>query len=228
MTLADIQRVQNDFLAAAMRAAKAGVKVIEVHAAHGYLLNQFLSPYSNHRTDLYGGSVKNRTRMVREVVEQIRAHVPEEIAISVRVSGNEFVKGGLIPEDFRDIVPALENAGMDLLNISVGVGETVDHIIPDASFGEAPFVSIAEVISQFATVPVCIVGSISSLKTAETIVFAKKADFVAIGRSQIADHQFVNKSMLGNEGRIQKCLRCNKCLYWNTGDSEMHCVVNHL
>ena len=115
---------------------------------------------------------------------------------------------------------------MDLLNVSVGVVETVNCVIPDASRGEAPFVDIAETIKQFATVPICTVGSISSLKTAEKIITENKADLVAMGRSQIADPNLIQKSIMDNEKNIKRCLKCNKCLYWATGDAEMRCVMN--
>jgi 2,4-dienoyl-CoA reductase-like NADH-dependent reductase (Old Yellow Enzyme family) len=226
MTMEDIRRVKDDFVTAAMRAANAGVKVIEIHAAHGYLLSGFLSPYSNHRTDEYGGNVSNRTRIICEIIKKIRGTLQQKVAISVRVSGNEFVDGGLTPADFQKIIPFLECAGMDMLNVSVGVAETVNYIIPNASFRETPFVDIAEKIKQFTHVPVCAVGSISSLNIAEKIISSQKVDLVAIGRSQIADADWVKKSMSENGKNIRKCLRCNKCLYWANGDAEMRCPVN--
>ncbi|MCK4608437.1 MAG: NADH:flavin oxidoreductase [Gammaproteobacteria bacterium] len=227
MTLADIKRVQNNFVAAAVRAAHAGVKVIEIHAAHGYLLNEFLSPYTNHRSDQYGRSTLNRVRIITEILTEIRNKLQQKVAISVRISANEFIEGGLVPENFQDIIPCLENAGMDLLNVSVGTVETVNKVIPNSSLGETPFVDIATKIKNFTKVPVCTVGSIASLKTAAAIISAKKADLVAIGRSQVADPALVNKSLTDDVAKITKCLKCNKCLYWNTGDKDMHCFVNH-
>lgn len=96
----------------------------------------------------------------------------------------------------------------------------------NANYGEAPFIDIAETIKQFTTVPVCTVGSISSLETAEKIIAENKADLVAIGRAQIADPYLIKKSFAGDEKNIRRCLRCNKCLYWATGDAKMHCVMN--
>ncbi|MDF1534552.1 MAG: NADH:flavin oxidoreductase, partial [Methanosarcinaceae archaeon] len=226
MTLADIERVRNDFIDAAVRAADAGVKVVEIHAAHGYLLNEFLSPYSNHRKDDYGGSLENRIRLIVEILEGIRSKLGSKIAISVRVSGDEFVDGGLQPSDYKEIIPILEHAGMDMLDVSVGVYESAEKIIPAPDLGREPFVDIAAELKQYATVPVCTVGSILSLSAAESILLSGKADLVAIGRAQVADYELVNKSLAGRENEIIQCTQCGKCIFVNTGDPEMYCVVN--
>lgn len=226
MTLADIERVRNDFIDATVRAADAGVKVVEIHAAHGYLLNEFLSPYSNHRKDDYGGSVENRARLIIEILEGIRLKLGSKIAICVRVSGDEYVDGGLKPSDYKEIIPMFERAGMDMLNVSVGVYESAEKIIPAPDLGVAPYVDIAAKLKQYATVPVCTVGSILSLNTAESILSSGKADLVAIGRAQVADYELVNKSLAGRENDIRQCTQCGRCISANTGDPEMYCVVN--
>ncbi|MDO9517545.1 MAG: NADH:flavin oxidoreductase [Methanosarcinaceae archaeon] len=226
MTLADIERVRNDFINATVRAADAGVKVVEIHAAHGYLLNEFLSPYSNYRKDDYGGSLENRIRLIVEILEGIRSKLGSKIAISVRVSGDEFVDGGLKPSDYKEIIPILEHAGMDMLDVSVGVYESAEKIIPAPDLGKEPFVDIAAELKQYATVPVCTVGSILSLSAAESIISSGKADLVAIGRAQVADYELVNKSLAGRENEIRQCTQCGKCISASTGDPEMYCIVN--
>lgn len=228
MSLADIERVRNDFIDAAVRASDAGAKVVEIHAAHGYLLNEFLSPYSNHRKDDYGGSVENRARLIIEILEGIRSKLGSKIAISVRVSGDEFVDGGLKPSDYKEIIPMFERAGMDMLNVSVGVYESAEKIIPAPDLGKAPYVDIATELKQYATVPVCTVGSILSLDMAESILSSGKADLVAIGRAQVADYELVNKSLAGRENDVRQCLQCGRCISANTGDPQMYCVVNPL
>ncbi len=225
MTLDDIERVRNDFIAAAVRAKTAGAKMVEVHVAHGYLLNEFLSPYSNHRTDAYGGSVENRTRLITEIIEGIRTQLPE-MAISVRVSGNEFVENGLTPPDFEEIIPLFEDAGINLLNVAAGVYESMERIVPPVSLGDAPHIGIAAALKQYATVPVCCVGSIRSLEMAESIVSSGKADVVVMGRAQVTDPELVRKSAAGREKEIRKCTQCNSCTFWTTGDPEMYCSVN--
>lgn len=184
MTLKDIERVRSDFIEAAIRAADAGARMVEIHAAHGYLLNEFLSPYSNHRTDEYGGDRERRARLIIEIIDGIRTRLGSRVAISVRVSGNEFVDGGLTPADFKEIIPLFERAGMDMLHVSVGVYESIERSLPLASLGYAPHVNIASELREFATVPVCTVGSIFSFETVETIISSGKADLVAMGRAQ--------------------------------------------
>jgi 2,4-dienoyl-CoA reductase-like NADH-dependent reductase (Old Yellow Enzyme family) len=226
MTLIDIERVRNDFIDATVRASDAGAKMVEVHVAHGYLLNEFLSPYSNHRRDDYGGSLENRARLIIEILEGIRSKLSSKIAISVRVSGDEYVDGGLKPSDYKEIIPMFERAGMDMLNVSAGVYASMEMIIPGPDIGETPYVKIAAELKQYATVPVCAVGSILSLSAAESIISTGKADLVAIGRAQVADPKLVGKSLAGREDDVAKCIQCGKCIFGNTGDPEMYCIVN--
>lgn len=226
MTVDEIERVRSDFVEAAVRAHEAGAKVVEVHGAHGYLLNEFLSPYSNKRTDRYGGTAVNRARFITEVIEGIRNRLKKKVSISVRVSGNEFVKGGLTPQDFGEIIPLFEHAGMDFLNVAAGVYESMERIVPPPHLGETPHVVIASELKQYANVPVCTVGSVFSLETAESILSSGKADLVAMGRAQVADPEIVGKSKTGREREIRECLKCNECTFWTRGEPHMYCSVN--
>lgn len=226
MTRQDIAHVRQAFIATAERAAKAGAQVVEVHVAHGYLLNEFLSPYSNKRTDEYGGSTENRARLIVEIIEGIRAKLEDRVAISVRVSGDEFVAGGLKPADFETIVPLFENAGMDLLNVAAGVYESMERIVPPDTLGEAPHVAIVRQIKQFARAPVCAVGAILSLDAAESIIAGGNADLCAMGRAQVADPEIVRKSFENRHAEIRWCQHCNSCTFWTTGDPQMYCAVN--
>jgi len=225
-TLEDIEKVRNDFIQAAIRAVQAGAKVVEVHAAHGYLLNEFLSPYSNYREDAYGGSPENRSRLIIEIIEGIRRELGAKVAISVRVSGNEYVDGGLVPQDFQDIIPLMEKAGMDMLNVAAGVYESMERIVPPSSLGEAPHIHLASELKQFTQLPVCTVGSIFSLEKAESVLASNKADLVAMGRAQVADPKIVSKSLNGEEDTIRECIQCNNCTFWTTGDPEVYCSIN--
>jgi len=226
MTMEDIKTIREAFIAAAVRSAEAGVDVVEVHACNGYLLNEFLSPYSNKRSDAYGGSVENRTRLIVEVLEGIRSRLKDRVGISVRISGDEFVAEGLKPADYKEIVPIFEKAGMQMLNITAGVYESMQHIVPPRELGETPHVDIAAEIKQFATVPVCAVGSVFSVETAESILSSGKADLIALGRAQMADPAIVKKSQEGRETDIRKCIQDNKCTFWTTGDPEVYCTIN--
>lgn len=223
----DIDRVRGEFVEAAFRGVVAGAQVIEFHAAHGYLLHNFLSNRTNRRKDAYGGSLENRTRLLREIIEQTRKKVGDGAILSVRVSITDFLEGGLEPEDYATITPILEKAGMDLINVSVGTQtETLDRCMPGKKLGEAPNVDVIARMRNYTTLPMITVGAIGSLATAESILSQKKADLVAIGRSQVADQDFVRKSAKGLEEEIRKCIRCNRCCFWTVGEDRMHCAVN--
>jgi 2,4-dienoyl-CoA reductase-like NADH-dependent reductase (Old Yellow Enzyme family) len=228
MTAGDIEYIRNAFIDAAGRAAEAGADVVEVHACHGYLLNEFLSPYSNKRTDAYGGSAENRARLIVEIIEGIRGRLKDRIAVSVRISGDEFVEGGLKPDDFKEIVPMFEKAGIDMIHVSAGVYESMERIVPPKSLGPTPHVDIAGRIKQFAAVPVCAVGSIMSrgLEAADAVLADGKADLCALGRAQMADPYLVKKSLAGRQDEITRCKHCNSCTFWTTGDPEVYCAVN--
>jgi 2,4-dienoyl-CoA reductase-like NADH-dependent reductase (Old Yellow Enzyme family) len=227
MTKEDIERVRNQFVEASYRGALAGAQVIEFHAAHGYLLHGFLSSRTNKRKDKYGGCLENRTSFLKEIIKQSRKKIGDDVIISVRISAKDFLEDGLEPEDYKTIIPILEKAGVDIFHVSVGTQtESFKRCMPGKDLGEAPHVEIISQIKGYTNLPVIAVGSITSLKTAESILTEKKADLIAIGRSQVADQDFVRKSAQGKEGEIRKCIRCNKCCFWLHGESKMHCSVN--
>ena len=233
MTLDEIRIVKEDYIASAVRAEKAGAQLIELNAAHGYLLNQFLSPYSNVRTDQYGGSVENRVRLLREILEGVKSSVSNDVIIVVRVSCEEFVKGGLHPSDYKEILPILEKAGMDLLNISVAVLPSMEKLYPfiysggkEKKPGEAPYLDLACELKKYTNVPTCYCSFVSSPETVEKIVSEGKSDFVAMGRAQMADQNLVKKTIEGKENEIVKCVYDDKCLFFMTGLGQVYCTVN--
>lgn len=226
MNRTDIARVREGYIDTAARCAEAGAEVIEVHAGHGYLLNEFLSPFSNKREDAYGGSPENRARLTVEIIDGIRRRLGDEIAISVRISGDEFVEGGLKPADYEPMMPLFEQAGMDMLHVSAGVYASMERVVPPPSMGETPHVPIAEAIKAFTVVPVCTVGSIFSIATAEEILACGKADLCAMGRAQMADPAIVRKSFNGHEDEVTSCMKCNACTFWTTGDPYAYCMAN--
>jgi 2,4-dienoyl-CoA reductase-like NADH-dependent reductase (Old Yellow Enzyme family) len=222
MSLTDIQQVIGEFVSAAVRAVSAGAALVEIHAAHGYLLNEFLSPYSNKRTDAYGGDAERRIRIIVEILQGIRAKLANRCAISVRVSANEYVEGGLTPNDFAGIVPELDQAGMDMLNVSAGVYESMEKVLK----GDASHVHLARELATYTSKPVCAVGSIMTLAQADEIVRAGHVDMTAMARAQIADPDLVRKSRLGRAEQIRRCTQCNQCTFWTIGDPYMYCPVN--
>ena len=193
---------------AALRAKKAGFDAIELHGAHGYLINQFMSPYSNKRTDAYGGSFENRIRFALEVIDNIKTKVGKDFPIIFRMSSEEKVEGGLTLEDSKKIAQSMETAGIHAVHVSIGVYQTVFYTIPTVDIPVAFNVDAAASIKSVVTIPVITVGRINDPILAEKIIDQNKADFVAIGRGQIADSEFCNKSINDNFESIVKCIGC--------------------
>jgi len=179
----DIREVVDAFAAAARRACEAGFRVIEVHAAHGYLLHEFLSPLSNQRTDSYGGSFENRTRIVREVVAAVREVWTEQFPLFVRISATDWVDGGWDIQQSVELARGLKKLGVDLIDCSSG-GNIAQAKIPVGPAYQTPF---AEQIRREAGVVTGAVGMITSPSQAEQIVAEGQADAVFLARELLRD-----------------------------------------
>lgn len=182
LSLADIDQVVADFAEAARRALRAGFDVLEVHAAHGYLLHEFLSPLSNRREDDYGGTFANRVRLLLRVVDSIRAAVPEATPLLVRISATDWIEGGWTANDSVALAGLLREAGVDLIDVSTG-GNAPADIPVDAGY-QVPF---ARRIRDEAGVPVGAVGLITEPKQAEELVAEGHADAVLLARAMLRD-----------------------------------------
>jgi 2,4-dienoyl-CoA reductase-like NADH-dependent reductase (Old Yellow Enzyme family) len=182
LTAADIDRVVDDFTAAAGRALRAGFDVLEIHAAHGYLLHQFLSPLSNRREDEYGGSFDNRVRLLLRIVDAVRASVPDETPLLVRISATDWVEDGWTGDDSVALARQLQAHGVDLVDVSTGGNVLAD--IPVEPGYQVPF---ARRIRDEAGVPTGAVGLITEPKQAEEIVAAGQADVVLLARALLRD-----------------------------------------
>ncbi len=180
---AGLQRLVRSFAEATERARTAGFRVVEVHAAHGYLLHQFLSPLSNQRTDSYGGSFENRVRLTREVVRAVRARWPEELPLLVRLSATDWVEGGWTAEESVALVKLLAEDGADLIDCSSG-GAVPGAKIPAGPGYQTPF---AERIRREAGIPTGTVGLIRSAFQAEHILRTEQADLVILARELLRD-----------------------------------------
>jgi 2,4-dienoyl-CoA reductase-like NADH-dependent reductase (Old Yellow Enzyme family) len=173
-----IRRVVDAFATAATRAAAAGVKIIEIHAAHGYLLHEFLSPLINRRTDEYGGSFENRTRALRETVEAVRRVWPEHLPLLVRISATDWVPGGWDVDEAVQLARALKSLGVDMIDCSSG------GAVPRAKISVEPGyqVAFAERIRREAQIPTAAVGMITDAKQADDIIRNGHADMVFMAR----------------------------------------------
>jgi 2,4-dienoyl-CoA reductase-like NADH-dependent reductase (Old Yellow Enzyme family) len=186
LSLDGIAHVTATFVAAARRAREAGFGVIEIHAAHGYLLHEFLSPLSNQRQDQYGGSFENRTRLLREVVSAVRAMWPEELPLFVRISATDWTEGGWDIEQSIELARQLKPLGVDFIDCSSG-GNAAQATIPIGPGYQAPF---AERIRREAGILTGAVGLITEASQAEQIVASGQADAVLVARELLRDPYF--------------------------------------
>lgn len=186
MSMADIEQLKTDFKTATERAVEAGFKVIEIHAAHGYLLNEFLSPLSNKRTDEYGGSFENRIRLLLEIVEVIRSVFPESLPLFVRISASEWIEGGWLADDSVQLAKILKTKAVDLIDCSSG-GNSYNQKIAVRPLYQ---VSFAEQVKREAEILTGAVGIITTAQEAEDILQQGKADMIVIARQFLRDPYF--------------------------------------
>ena len=205
---------------------KCGFEMCTVHAGHGWLLSQFLSPLSNQRKDGYGGSLENRARLCVEVVEAIKKTCGKNFVIELRISGDEFVENGFHLEDMIEFCKMIE-AKVDILHVSAGlhgVPSGLMRMFPSNLLPHGCNVYLAEAIKKNVHIPVATVGGISSPEEAEDIIASGKADFVSLARALIADPDFPNKARHGIP--VRPCLRCLNCLKSMNDCRHLSCAVN--
>jgi len=209
MTIDDIKRVQESFLLAALRAEKAGLDGIELHGAHGYLIDQFMSPVINWRQDEYGGSIENRMRFGLEIVEMIKAEVGKNFIIGYRMGGNEPTL-----EEGISIAKALEDKGVDILHVSAGIqGDTVPEVPKDFPYNWIVYCGTE--IKKVVKIPVIVVNGIKATCQASYLIENNLADFVAVGRGHLVDPNWANKASINKAAN--PCLKCPKCLWFRDG-----------
>ncbi len=206
----EIRGLVEAFGHAARRAREAGFDAVEIHGTHGYLINQFLSPYSNKRTDEYGGSPGARRRFPMEVYDAVRAAVGEDFPVLFRINADEGVEGGITPEEGRDFARVLEQAGVDALHVSGGVYGSPLPIIPTMYEPLLPLAGYAADIKAEVSIPVIAVGKIHDPEAGEQLIADAEADFVSLGRALITDSHFARKIELGQIKNIRKCIECNQ------------------
>ena len=212
LTVDQINSLQHKFAEAAERACEAGADGIELHMAHGYLLCGFLSPFSNARTDQFGGSLERRLSFPLQVLSLIRKKIPSPFIIGCRISGDEQVEGGLTLKETVPVTKSLENAGADYIHVSCCNNASGHKNIPSYYEPMGVFVEFAEAIKQTVNIPVISVGRIHDLDLAEKILAGKKADMTAIARPFVADPDFGLKIEKPASLKGPNCLSCNRCI----------------
>ena len=212
---ATIDYIVERFGDAAEMAKLGGVDLVMIHAGHGWLLHQFLSPLNNRRTDRYGGSLENRARITMEVIANIRKKCGEDFPIEVRMSGTEIVEGGLTLQDQIEFAKLLDGK-VDLIHVTSGtfhVPSTNQHMIPNGFLPQGCNVYLAEAIKkEMKHTPVVTVGALGDPELMESIIAEGRADIVALARPLLADPELPNKLKAGQVEKIFPCLRCMACI----------------
>jgi len=221
----EIQKIVEAFGEAARRVKETGADGVEIHMAHGYLINQFLSPFSNKREDEYGGDADRRMRMAIDVLRTVRNQVGPDFTVLCRLSADEYVEGGLKLEDTKEIAKALERNGADALHISACVAASGYLNHPPYYAEEGVFVHLAQGIKSTVSIPVIAVGRIRTPELANKIVEERKADLISMGRALIADPYLPLKALEGRADDIVPCISCNRCIQ-SIRKGALQCAVN--
>jgi len=209
MSIAEIHSEQKEYARSCQLAVSSGFDAIEIHACHGYLLHTFLSPRTNKRTDMYGGSWRNRKRILVEIAEQVRYACPG-VAVGVRISAEEHFEGGLTEEDMTDVAQEMERIGLDFINLSDGGGYEDGSLIPPIKMAKH-LPEHGEAFKKAVNIPVMIASQHDPVKANENIG-AAKFDIQSLGRQLFVDPEYANKLMEGRHKEIVRCTRCDTCL----------------
>jgi 2,4-dienoyl-CoA reductase-like NADH-dependent reductase (Old Yellow Enzyme family)/NADPH-dependent 2,4-dienoyl-CoA reductase/sulfur reductase-like enzyme len=225
LSVGEIEEITEAFVAAANRVKTIGADGVELHMAHGYLLCSFLSPFSNRREDQYGGNIPGRTRFAREVLKSVRNRLGSEFPISCRLSGDEYVDGGLTIDETKQIAQVLETEGANVLHVSAcnAASGYLNH--PPYYIKEGVFVHLAQAIKSVVNIPVITVGRIRNPAMADEILRDGKADLVSMGRALLADPHMPRKAREGHMEEINFCISCNRCIQ-TYRKGEVRCAVN--
>lgn len=218
MTVEQIKTLVSQFIAAAKRAQKADADGVELHAAHGYLIQQFLSPYTNRRTDEYGGPLENRMRFIQEIISGIRKECGAGFPISVRLSVDEFYEKigypgqGILLEEGVEIAKRLESFGIDVINVSSGNYDTEQTSCEPISFEPGWRKYLAKAVKEAVGLPVIAANLIRSPEQAETQLAQGIQDFISMGRPFLSDPAWAKKAQEGRSDEILKCICCLYCM----------------
>lgn len=222
----EIHTLIGKFAKAALRAKRAGAKIVELHGAHGYLIGQFLSPLSNKRNDEYGGSLTNRTRFFCEIIKETKRQLGSDFPIICRISIDECLQGGIKPKDSLEIAEVLTQAGADCINITMGIYGQKGKIYPTNIQDQKIRFQTASKIRKMLKIPIICGGRIANLFEAERMLEAGKADLIGMARALIADPHLVIKSIKHSINSIVACKWCNQCTYDSRKFQRLNCAVN--
>ena len=226
LTIHGIHEIVQKFGDAAERAKQAGFELIEIHGAHGYLINQFLSKVSNIREDEYGGDTVGRSRFALEIIEEIRRRIGPEFPLSFKISAQEFVPEGLTVTESIEILKLLAKAGVDVVQVSAGNDITPEWICQPMFMKKACLAESAAQVKKALNIPVMAVGRINDPIIANEVLSKGQADLVCIGRGLLADPDMPNKAREGRLDEIRICIACNTCMESIFRKGRIECLVN--
>lgn len=229
MSVEDIDAVCDQFAQAALRARQAGARMVQLQASNGYLLSSFLSPWTNHRHDAYGGSPLKRARFLLEVIDRIHRVTAGELEVSVRLGIDDCVgANGQQPELLQDVVAALENAGTSAIMCSITIKETFRYMLSAHPTIQQQFVEGVRLIKSFTSLPVGYAGFIGSLQEAENQLQLGHCDLIGMSRALFADNDLINKSLAGHEDKVQQCRFDGNCFRDKSNPQldRVYCCVN--
>jgi 2,4-dienoyl-CoA reductase-like NADH-dependent reductase (Old Yellow Enzyme family) len=229
MTIEQIQKTIEDFKRGAVRAKEAGFDGVQIHAAHGYLLSQFLSPFFNRREDEYGGSIVNRARMILEVFRHIREGVGERFPVLIKINSQDFMEGGLTVEEMLEVAAMLQSEGIDAIELSGGAHHSGKYMPLRTGNLESPenevyYMYEASRYKEKIRVPLMVVGGIRSYQVAEKIVREGLADYVSLARPLIREPDLINRWKSGDL-RKAMCKSDNQCLVSALQGKGLSCVA---
>ena len=232
MTKNEIFQIIEDFQKAAVRAKKAGFDGIQIHAARGYLLSQFLSPFFNKRKDEYGGSIENRVRFILEILQAIRSELGKQFAILIKINSDDFIEGGFTKGEMVQVSAMLESAGIDAIELSGGTGLSLSKYSSirvgeiNSKEEEVYYRDSAKLFKEKITVPVILVGGIRSYKVVKELVEKERIDYISLCRPLIRELDLIKRWQSGNTERTT-CISCNKCFEPTRAGKDIYCVIEN-
>lgn len=227
MDKADLERIREKFRISTKRALDMGFDLIEIHFAHGYLLHSFLSPYSNQRTDEYGGSPENRMRYPLEILKTVIEEVNGKVPVGVRLSVEEYLEGGLGFEEAIDICKAVQAAGADVLSVSAGSYDSMEYMIQPMHVPAGFLRGYARKLKEILSIPVMVAGRLNTAELIRDVIEKDDADIVAVGRGFIADPEIIRKIKENRDEEIRCCTGCNQgCLGRIFICKDVKCIFN--
>lgn len=231
LSLSNIEELVMLFGAGARRAREYGFDAVQLHASHGYLINQFLSPLTNHRSDAYGGSTENRLRFLMEVYRSVRSSVGNDFPVLVKLNGSDNLEGGLELEDAVEAAKALDEEGVDAIEVSGGTPasglRTPVRQGIDSREQEAYNLPLAYRIKNAVDCPVAVVGGMRSLEVVEGVIRREEADYVAMSRPFIREPALAMRWGAGDEVKA-RCISCNGCFKPGLKEGGIYCVVDRI